>query len=138
MLGWIAGSGDDEALRFLHLRPMGSSHLGIWSGRVRAGCGQYFMGTSPLYYLAAAAYRLPKRPAVIGSLGMLWGYLRSALRRAPRYEDREFRRFLRRYQRLCLVLGKAGATRRIQAERAAAWLVAHGAQAQGRASDARG
>jgi hypothetical protein len=51
MLGWMAESVDDEPLRFIHLRPQGASQKGIWTGRVRAGFGQYFMGTSPLYYL---------------------------------------------------------------------------------------
>ena len=54
MLGWIAESVDDEPLRFVHLRPQGASQKGIWTGRLRAGFGQYFMGTSPLYYLAVA------------------------------------------------------------------------------------
>ncbi len=62
MLGWMAESVNDEPLRFLHLRPQGASQKGIWTGRVRAGFGQYFMGTSPLYYLAVAASRLPQHP----------------------------------------------------------------------------
>jgi hypothetical protein len=129
MLGWIAQASDDEALRFLHLRPMGSSQQNILAGRVRAGFGQYFMGTSPIYYLASAAYRLFERPAFLGSLGMLWGYFSSALRRLPRYDDGDFRRFLRRYQRLCLVLGKAAATRKVTAERERFWREAHGTAA---------
>ena len=125
MLGWLAEASDDEALRFEHLRPMGSSHVGIWSGRVRAGTGQWFMGSSPLFYLASALYRLPKYPPVLGSAGMLWGYLSSALRRRPRYHDQGFRRFLTRYQWTCLLLGKDAAIRRIGARRAAAWYAAH-------------
>jgi len=114
MLGWIAESVDEPELRFLHLRPMGASQgAGIWSGRVRAGFGQHFMGTSPLYYLAVAAYRLGKHPAVLGSIAMLWGFFSSQLRGAPRYPDAEFRRFLRRYQHACLLLGKSAATRRV-------------------------
>src|SRR5262249_19222109 len=64
MLGWIAESVDAPALRFLHLRPMGSSDRGIITGRVRAGSGQYFMGTSPLYLTASAIFRLPEHPVV--------------------------------------------------------------------------
>jgi len=128
MLGWIAEASNDEALRFLHLRPMGSSQKGgIWSGRVRTGFGQYFMGTSPLYFLASALYRLPKHPVLYGSVAMLWGYFSSALKRVPRYEDPEFRRFLRRYQWSCLLLGKAAATRRTTARQARVWRAAHGA-----------
>ena len=127
MLGWIANSANDEALRLLHLRPMGSSHKGIWHGRARAGFGQYFMGTSPLYQLAVAVFRLPRYPPLLGSLAMLWGYFSSAVRDAPRYEDEEFRRFLRRYQHLALRVGKAEAIRRINQQRATIWEAAHGA-----------
>ena len=125
MLGWIAESVDDPDLRFLHLRPMGSSQKGIWTGRVRSGFGQYFMGTSPLYYLAVAAYRVPKHPVLYGSLGMLWGYLSSAMRRAPRYEEPGFRPFLRRYQHACLRMGKKAATAMVNAAQAPVWQGKH-------------
>ena len=121
MLGWKAESVDDEALRFLHLRPQGSSHKSIWTGRVRAGFGQYFMGTAPLYYLASAIFRLSQHPFLIGSIAMLWGYTRSAINRVPRYGDEEFRRFLRTYQHACLRLGKTVATERLDARQAAVW-----------------
>jgi len=125
MLGWIAESVDTEALRFIHLRPQGASHKGIWTGRLRKGFGQYFMGTSPLYHLAVAVYHLPAYPALIGSTAMLWGYFRSWLKGLPRYDDLEFRRFLRAYQRTCLRLGKRAATARIDAERAQLWRASH-------------
>jgi hypothetical protein len=126
MLGWIAESVDEPALRFLHLRPMGSSQKGIWTGRVRSGYGQYFMGTSPLYMLAVAVFRLPKHPVLYGSVAMMWGYLSSALRRTPRYDLPGFRAFLRRYQHACLVHGKSGATRRLNDAQEAVWRAAHG------------
>jgi biofilm PGA synthesis N-glycosyltransferase PgaC len=129
MLGWIAESVDLEPIRFVHLRPQGASHKGIWTGRLRAGFGQYFMGTSPLYYLAVALYRLPTHPALIGSVAMLWGYLRSWFKGLPRYEDLEFRRFLRSYQHACLRMGKRAATARIDAERAHLWHANHSARA---------
>jgi glycosyltransferase involved in cell wall biosynthesis len=125
MLGWLAESVDEEPLRFIHLRPQGASQKGIWTGRVRAGFGQYFMGTSPLYYLAVAVSRLPRHPPLYGSAAMLWGYFSSAVRGAPRYGDQEFRRFVRRYQHLALRIGKRAATRRVNEERAALWAAAH-------------
>jgi glycosyltransferase involved in cell wall biosynthesis len=121
LLGWMADSVDDAAVRFLHLRPMGSSQKGIWTGRVRAGYGQYFMGTAPLYQLAVLVYRLPKHPVVVGSIAMFWGYVSSALRGVPRYEDPEFRRFLRKYQMACLRYGKREATRRCDVAQEQAW-----------------
>jgi len=130
MLGWLAESVDDEALRLIHLRPMGSSHKGIWNGRVRSGFGQYFMGTSPLYQLAVAVFRLPRYPQVLGSVAMLWGYFSSGARGVSRYDDLEFRRFLRRYQHLALRVGKGEAIRRINEERAAIWEAAHAGNRQ--------
>jgi biofilm PGA synthesis N-glycosyltransferase PgaC len=121
MLGWIAESVDDEDLRFLHLRPMGSSQKGIWTGRVRSGYGQYFMGTSPPYMAAIAAFRLLKHPVLYGSLAMLWGYISSAARGLPRYEDGDFRQFLRRYQHSCLLHGKREATRRLNEGQQLVW-----------------
>jgi poly-beta-1,6-N-acetyl-D-glucosamine synthase len=125
MLGWIAESVDLEPIRFVHLRPQGASHKGIWTGRLRAGFGQYFMGTSPLYYLAVAIYRLPAHPVLIGSVAMLWGYVRSWLKGLPRYDDPEFRKFLRAYQHACLRMGKRAATARLEGDRAHLWRARH-------------
>jgi hypothetical protein len=110
MLGWVAASWDDPEIRFEHLRPMGTSHKNWWTGRVRHGVGQWFMGTSPLYMLVSAAYRMTRPPLIVGGLAMLWGYVRSALRREPRYKDLDFRQFLRSYQWACLLRGKRAAT----------------------------
>jgi glycosyltransferase involved in cell wall biosynthesis len=127
-LGWIAESVDLPELRFVHLRPMGSSQKGIWAGRLRSGYGQYYMGTGPLYLLASALFRLTQHPVFYGSVAMVIGYARSALRRLPRYGDQEFRRFLRSYQRACLLRGKRAATREINERQAELWLARHGAQ----------
>jgi biofilm PGA synthesis N-glycosyltransferase PgaC len=121
MLGWVAESVDTEPLRFIHLRPMGSSDKGLWTGRVRLGYGQYFMGTAPVYLVASSIFRLPLRPIIVGSLAMLWGYFSSALRGVPRYDDRDFRKFLRRYQYACLRMGKHRATRRFDEEQEGVW-----------------
>lgn len=126
MLGWKAEASDDEALRFLHLRPMGSSQKGgIWAGRVRTGFGQYFMGSSPVYFAASVGYRLLKRPVLLGSLAMTWGWVSSAAKGVPRYGEPEFRRFLRSYQHNCLLRGKTAATRIVEAEREAIWRANH-------------
>ena len=112
MHGWKACSWNEPELRFIHLRPMGSSQTGILTGRMRHGYGQYFMGTSLLFMIASALFRLNQKPYVIGSAAILWGYVSSLLRRKPRYEDLKFRRFLRNYQWNVLLLGKEGALKR--------------------------
>ena len=121
MLGWVAQSEDTEELRFIHLRPMGSSQQNIWTGRIRWGFGQYFMGTTPLYLVARALFNLPKHPVLLGSIGLLWGYVSSAARGAARYEDPEFRSFLRSYQYACLRYGKREATRKLDEAQETVW-----------------
>jgi poly-beta-1,6-N-acetyl-D-glucosamine synthase len=73
---------------------------------MRHGYGQYFMGTGFLYMMASALGRVNQKPYVLGSLAMLWGWLRSAVQREPRFDNPEFRRFLRRYHRRALLVGK--------------------------------
>ena len=106
MLGWIAQSWDDPKLRFIHLRPMGSSHKGIVTGRLRHGFGQYYMGTSFVYMSISALYRMTCPPLVIGGLAMWWGYVRSFLSRKKQFNDKIFRNFLRKYHWSCLLRGK--------------------------------
>ncbi|MGN6529572.1 MAG: glycosyltransferase [Burkholderiaceae bacterium] len=119
--GWIARSWDEPELRFVHLRPMGSSQQSIYVGRMRHGFGQYFMGTGFLYMAASALLRTTQKPYVIGSAWMLWGWIKSALKGAPRYGDAEFRAFLRRWQWRSLLVGKARATAEIERRNAARW-----------------
>ncbi|MEO6031086.1 MAG: glycosyl transferase family 2, partial [Burkholderiaceae bacterium] len=119
MMGWVVCSWDAPELRFIHLRPMGSSQTGVLTGRMRHGFGQYFMGTGLIYMLANAANRINEKPRVLGSLAMVWGWLKSALQRKPRYGDAAFRRFVRRYQWRALLVGKKRATAEFERERAA-------------------
>lgn len=117
LLGWKVGSSDvDPALRIHHLRPMGSSQVGIHVGRQRHGFGQWFMGTAPLYLIASSVFRMAHPPYISGGLSMLLGYVQSARKNAKRYGDARFRRFLRRYQWLMLTRGKRRATQRVEHE----------------------
>jgi len=119
MLGWTARSYDDPELRFLHLRPMGSSQDGIWVGRWRHGSGQWFMGTGFLFMTASALYRTAQAPLIEGGLAMWLGYVSSMLGKKPRYADAEFRSFLRRYQRESLFFGKRRAIARAESRQSA-------------------
>ena len=117
MNGWIACSWNDPELRFVHLRPMGSSQQSIYTGRMRHGFGQYFMGTGFFYMLASAITRVHQKPYVLGGLAMLWGWVTSALQGKPRYDDTDFRKFLRRYQWRTLILGKKRAIAEMHREK---------------------
>ncbi len=106
MKNWMARSIDEPILHVIHLRRMGSSHKGLWTGRMRWGRGKYIMGSRPYYVLPVAFYRMLERPYVIGGLGILCGYLSAWLRHLPRYDDPAYLKFLRRYELLSLVQGK--------------------------------
>ena len=121
MLGWIACSWDEPDIRFIHLRPMGSSQKGIVTGRMRHGFGQYFMGTSLAYMTASALFRMTRPPLVLGGAAMWWGYVKAMLQRRPRYGDEPFRRFVRRYQWACLLYGKKRATERLNRRQEPVW-----------------
>jgi biofilm PGA synthesis N-glycosyltransferase PgaC len=120
-LGWIAVSWDEPDLRFTHLRPMGSSQQNIFTGRMRHGFGQYFMGTGMIYMLASAVYRMAHPPYVTGGLAMFWGYLNSLIKGLPRFEDEELVKFVRKYQWACLLKGKERATAELNEQQAAVW-----------------
>jgi glycosyltransferase involved in cell wall biosynthesis len=117
MMGWVACSWNEPDLRFVHLRPMGSSQQGVYTGRMRHGYGQYFMGTGFWFMAASALSRVNQSPYVLGSVAMLWGWVKSALQGLPRYPDLEFRKFLRHYQMRALLVGKKRATEEVSASR---------------------
>lgn len=120
-LGWIACSWDSPELRFVHLRVMGSSQKGIYTGKLRHGYGQYFMGTGLTYMFATSVFRMLHPPYVLGGLTMFWGYLRSMLIRTPQYKDIGLRRFIRAYQWKCLIMGKQQATRFLDNQQKTVW-----------------
>ena len=128
MLGWRSKSIDDPELRFIHLRPMGSSDKSILTGRRRLGEGYWFLGAAPSFVLASAMYRLQHKPAVVGSLATLQGYARAWFKQMPRYEDADFRRYLRRYHRAMLTKGRTRATELFDREAAEMWAKRKGAK----------
>lgn len=121
-LGWLAVSWDEPELRFTHLRPMGSSQQGIFTGRMRHGFGQYFMGTGLIYMFASSVFRMLHPPYFLGGFAMLWGYLKSLIQRKTRFSDVKLVRFIRDYQWQCLLKGKAQATRDLNDRQQSVWL----------------
>ena len=109
MHGWVARSIDDPALRFVHLRPMGSSQDDLHTGRRRWGRGKYVMGSAWYYVLAASLYRMRDRPRVTGGAQIFRGYVESAWRGERRYDNPRYRRWVRRFEALQLVVGKGRA-----------------------------
>lgn len=124
-LGWIAVSWDDSDLNFIHLRPMGSSQQGIFTGRMRHGFGQYFMGTGLVYMMASSVFRMIHPPYFVGGLAMLWGYLKSMFQRKARFDDMALVTFIQSYQVQCLLKGKKAATGKLNAEQEKVWNDSH-------------
>jgi hypothetical protein len=117
MHGWVAASVDDPEMRFVHLRPMGSSQTDILEGRRRWGRGKYFMGSSMAYVLAASVYRMADRPLGVGGASIFLGYLESWWRGERRYDNPRYLAHVRAHERLSLLVGKSRA-----AALAHAWL----------------
>lgn len=95
MLGWTTMSFFD--LRMKHHRPTGVS-WGRWMSVAKVGHIEYVYGSHPLWLLAKSVARLSRRPYVLGSIAMLYGYAAAFLQKAPRAEGKEFIRYLRRQQ----------------------------------------
>jgi len=103
------------------LRPMGSSQQGIFTGRMRHGFGQYFMGTGLTYMTASSVFRMLHPPYFLGGAAMWWGYVKSMLQRKPRFEDKKLVSFINKYQWQCLLKGKTKATDALNAQQASVW-----------------
>lgn len=57
------------------------------------------MGSSFPYVVASGLFRTREKPYVLGGLFIIAGYVKAAMEQAPRLEDEDFRRELRRWQR---------------------------------------
>jgi biofilm PGA synthesis N-glycosyltransferase PgaC len=92
--GWRTMSIPD--LYFHHHRPLGARER-HWQKWVGQGDMSHYMGYRLSYLALRTLYRTLQEPS---AAGMLWGYLRAALRRSPRYADPEVRAYLRGQQTL--------------------------------------
>lgn len=95
MLRWITQSFTDLELE--HHRPTGQSY-GRWGGSVKDGKIDYVTGYHPLFLLAKWASRLARRPYVLSSLGLMYGYFAALTQRMPRVDDPEVIKYIRRQQ----------------------------------------
>ena len=123
MLGWIAESVDDEPTALPAPAADGIEPEGHLDGARALGLRAVLHGhgaSVPRWRARCSA--CPSTPCFYGSVAMLWGYVSSAARGACRATTiSAFRRFLRRYQRACLLHGKREATRRVNEAQAAVW-----------------
>ena len=64
------------------------------------------MGSAPYYVAAVSLYRMFERPYIISGIGIFVGYVQAMLKRLPRYENSQYRRFFRGFELRSLLLGK--------------------------------
>jgi glycosyltransferase involved in cell wall biosynthesis len=93
--GWQTATYTD--LPFKHHRPEGARDGSSWAHWRANGETAHYMGYRPTYLLMRSAFRAWRDPA---ALGLVDGYVRSALARAPQLEDDAARAVLREDQRL--------------------------------------
>jgi poly-beta-1,6-N-acetyl-D-glucosamine synthase len=100
MLGWRTYTFPE--LRLLHHRITGSAD-GHVHDRVKHGVACYVSGYHPLFVAASCLSRLIRKPYVIGSAAMLFGFIKGYLTHSPRLKEAAVVSYLRKQQlrRLC-------------------------------------
>jgi Glycosyl transferase family 2 len=96
MKGWKVRSFAEK--RFHHHRSMGTAGRGALRALFSYGEKDYYLGGSPLWQLFRVAYRMAKRPVLLGGLALLSGYTWAALRRVKRAVSPELMGFHRHEQ----------------------------------------
>jgi biofilm PGA synthesis N-glycosyltransferase PgaC len=99
--GWRVSTVRDA--RAFQVRPTGTA-TGVLRGRARAGRACHLVGYPLWAVLARAGRRSIEPPYVLGSIAMIYGYLRARLRREPRTAPPEIAAHLRRTLRQRLFL----------------------------------
>lgn len=102
MLGWTSRS--FLALQLHHQRPTGTAES-RWKDSVKLGRARYVSSYHPLFMATSCCLRLFRKPYLLGSVGMLYGYVTGYLRHLPQVNDPVFTNYLRE-QQLRRLLGK--------------------------------
>jgi len=97
MMGWKVRAFPEK--RFHHYRPLGTAGRGDLRAIFSYGEKDYYLGGSPVWQLFRVAYRMAKKPVLLGGLALLSGYCWAALRRVKRAVSPELMRFHRREQK---------------------------------------
>jgi poly-beta-1,6-N-acetyl-D-glucosamine synthase len=95
MLGWKTTSFAD--LRLVHHRPTGAAD-GLLRDCVKYGLVCYICGYHPFFFAARCVSRLSRKPYVIGTAAMCYGFLKGHLTHAPRVDDTLLIDYLRTQQ----------------------------------------
>jgi poly-beta-1,6-N-acetyl-D-glucosamine synthase len=94
-LGWSTRS--FRELHLLHHRPTGKAD-GLWGGCVKYGRANYICGYHPLFMFLKCLRRLKQNPPLLGSIGLMYGYISGYLKNIPQVNDPVAIAYLRRQQ----------------------------------------
>lgn len=95
MLGWSTRSFLD--LRVSHSRFTGAAE-GAWRDCIKNGRANYITGYHPLFMIVKCLRRLVKSPYLLGSIGLMWGFVSSYWKDSPRIGDARLLRYTRNQQ----------------------------------------
>jgi poly-beta-1,6-N-acetyl-D-glucosamine synthase len=100
MKGWKTYAFADLGL--FHHRLTGSEE-GLFRDRIKHGVACYVSGYHPLFVAASCLRRLTQKPRIMGSIAVMYGFLKSYMTRPPRLKDRSYFAYIRGQQlrRLC-------------------------------------
>src|SRR5438876_10552700 len=96
MKGWKVRAFPEK--RFHHYRTLGTAEKGALRALFSYGEKDYYLCGSPIWQLFRVAYRVAKKPFVIGGLALLSGYIWAFLRSVKRAVSPELMRFHREEQ----------------------------------------
>ncbi len=96
MRGWTVRAFPQR--RFHHHRSMGTAQRGAVSALFSYGEKDFYLGGAPMWQAFRVAYRMAKRPYIVGGAALFLGYATAALRRMPRAVTPELMAFHRRDQ----------------------------------------
>ncbi|HVH72671.1 MAG TPA: glycosyltransferase family A protein [Candidatus Dormibacteraeota bacterium] len=94
-LGWSTRTFPD--LMLVHQHATGTA-WGWWGNAVNDGEADYVVGYHPVFFGLKCVRNVLDFPFLLRSLGVAYGFLRSAVRRAPRSRDQALRSYLRKQQ----------------------------------------
>jgi biofilm PGA synthesis N-glycosyltransferase PgaC len=100
MLNWKSRSFPE--LKVIHFRPTGQAE-GSWKNSVKDGRSDYVTGYHPLFMFLKCVKRTIERPVVVGSVGLMYGFVSSYFRGVPRVE-RDLIQYVQRQQLRRLML----------------------------------
>ena len=96
MKGWKTRSFREKS--FFHYRSLGTAERSLLASAFSYGEKDYYLGGHPLWEVFRVAYRMTKKPYLLGGAALFSGYLSAFLRRAERPVSDELMRFHRKEQ----------------------------------------